>query len=212
MPREKPTNAFCDGRVCDVSCACASRSCDAYAFAHRASDPPPRKCSAAARAMPRSGRFRRCMGLNTGPEFAGRLERWNGSLRNPDDFARFRISTGSRGPGYHLEGAEAPNLDMLAALKRLGHRRQKPFDDGGGIGFGKPSCVRNPVDDVRLGHLFPFNSQPGHVHVSVNDMRNLRSCQPGNALRPKPVAAIPVGRACLLPMGPEKTISNPTER
>src|SRR5262249_34617904 len=55
----------------------------------------------------------------------------------------------------HAEGAEATDLDVVAARERAGHRVQKRVHRLGDVLLRQTGALRNLVHDIGFGHLTP---------------------------------------------------------
>src|SRR5262245_15981667 len=95
-----------------------------------------------------------------------RLEGEDTAGADRDLLARLRVATDARVLVAHDEIAEAGNLDFLAALQRFFDGIEHRLDDFGGLLLRKPAdLLVDVLDDVRLGHLDPSQSESSAHHI-----------------------------------------------
>ncbi len=72
------------------------------------------------------------------------------------------------------EAAEAADFDTITRRQRLGHLLEHGLDGQLDILWRKQPLVRNnPLDQLRLGHAFPF------YFKQVEQLRNVLACSQG---------------------------------
>ena len=93
---------------------------------------------------------------------SSQLFRWfenrNGPLRNPNNIARFGVSSCSTRPFDNLEGSEPAYFDMIALFEGRNDRSQEPFEHCRCIRLRQPRRIGYLINDVGLGHnpsLYP---------------------------------------------------------
>src|SRR5687767_3805372 len=93
-------------------------------------------------------------------QFLGDLEDRNPAGGNGNRLARPGIPREARLPILHLEGSEAPDLDVLAGCERSGNRLEKLVDRVGDVLLGQAGSLGNLVDAICLGHQLLLASSP----------------------------------------------------